>query len=369
MVFDPTKAGRTFCACGKLAETFGGQCDRCASLQMLGLDTHASLEEIETTYRTLVKVWHPDRFPTDPKLRYAAEEKLKEINAAHEYLVSGPSGRDSTRAPADLASDAAPKKSDNPRPFQADPEAEESAEVVKILKRQKRSIVPGIMLRVGFAIGAVAVIALVWFAADTILASNPSTQRWWEETKTDLGRELHASGARLAPDADKPQPPAAETTPPTPAPAAPTTPAPAPVSNTPTQTKGPAHPKGAQPYVTSGLSPIEVLSALGKPTSSTGEKMLYQGSEIDFKNGQVSGWKIDPKAPIRVKLWPDSPPVPGLTTFGVGSSKSDVITLQGTPTLFSDNEFGYGSSLVFFKNNHVVGWKEDPASVRLRVAH
>ena len=50
-----------------------------------------------------------------------------------------------------------------------------------------------------------------------------------------------------------------------------------------------------------------------------------------------------------------------------GSSKSDVIALQGTPTLFSDNELGYGGSRVYFKNDHVIGWKEDPSSIRLRV--
>jgi hypothetical protein len=112
-----------------------------------------------------------------------------------------------------------------------------------------------------------------------------------------------------------------------------------------------------------------VLSILGSPTSSTGEKMFYQGSEIDFRDGHVTGWKIDSRSPIRVKLWPDRPIVAGVATFNVGSSKSDVIALQGTPTMFSDNEFGYGGSVVFFQNDHVVSWKEDPASVRLRVPH
>ncbi len=126
--------------------------------------------------------------------------------------------------------------------------------------------------------------------------------------------------------------------------------------------------RGAQPYVTAGLTPIEVLSVLGKPTSSTGERMFYKSSEIDFRNGQVAGWRIDSSAaPLRVKLWPDAPPAPGRTAFAVGSSKSDVIALQGTPTLFSDNEFGYENSRVFFQNNRVTGWKEDPASIRLRV--
>jgi len=95
--------------------------------------------------------------------------------------------------------------------------------------------------------------------------------------------------------------------------------------------------------------------------------MIYGRSEIDFQDGHVAGWKIDPKNPIRVKLWPDQPVVPGVQAYAKGSSKSDVIALQGTPTLFSGNEFGYGGSRVYFKNDHVIGWKEDPSSVRLRV--
>ena len=106
---------------------------------------------------------------------------------------------------------------------------------------------------------------------------------------------------------------------------------------------------------------------LWNPTSSTGEKIFYSGSEIDFKNCRVAGWKIDPASPIRVKLWSETPAVPGLNTFGVGSTKSDVIAVQGTPTLFSDNDFGYGNSHVFFQNNRVTSWK-DSGSVPLRVA-
>jgi len=363
----------TLCVCGKPAETFGGMCDRCASLQMLGLTKHASPEEIENAYLTLVKVWHPDRFPADPKLRQEAEDRLKEINAAHDFLASDSPQPELQRPPeAQQESSSVPKRAQHSRPFLADPEAEESEEVKRILRRQQKSPVPRVMLRVGFLIGGVALAALVWMTADAILSSNPNTQRSWEEMKAEVGRELHASQTRLAPGADASSSTPAETPPATPASAAPAAPAPAPP-----ESKQHAHPariaaplNGARPYVTSGLSPMEVLSALGKPTSSTGEKMLYGASEIDFKNGQVTGWKIDPNsAPIRVKLWPDSPLAPGMTTFGAGSSKSDVIALQGTPTLFSDNEFGYGNSLVFFKNNRVVSWKEDPSSVRLRVAH
>jgi len=36
----------------------------------------------------LANVWHPDRFVGNPRLQKKAEEKLKEINAAYEYINS-----------------------------------------------------------------------------------------------------------------------------------------------------------------------------------------------------------------------------------------------------------------------------------------
>ncbi len=52
----------------------------------LGLKNGASLDEIKQAYRDLVKVWHPDRFGHDERLRLIAQEKLKEINGAYELL-------------------------------------------------------------------------------------------------------------------------------------------------------------------------------------------------------------------------------------------------------------------------------------------
>jgi hypothetical protein len=50
----------------------------------------------------------------------------------------------------------------------------------------------------------------------------------------------------------------------------------------------------------------------------------------------------------------------------LGSTKDQVLAVQGTPTLFSDNTFGYGGSEVYFQNDRVIGWKADPVSVSHR---
>ncbi len=57
-------------------------------IKKLGLSPGASQEEVNQAYRDLVTVWHPDRFANNLRLQKKAEENLKEINAAYEYIRS-----------------------------------------------------------------------------------------------------------------------------------------------------------------------------------------------------------------------------------------------------------------------------------------
>src|SRR5258706_1264916 len=56
------------------------------ALRVLGLPPDATEQAIKEAYRDLVKVWHPDRFGSDVRIRAKAEERLKELNAAFEQL-------------------------------------------------------------------------------------------------------------------------------------------------------------------------------------------------------------------------------------------------------------------------------------------
>src|SRR5262245_48106444 len=71
-------------------------------LQVLGLAPGATREQLEDAYRDLVKVWHPDRFVSDPSLQRRAQERLRELNLAYEGL------RRSGIPPADPAPTAPP---------------------------------------------------------------------------------------------------------------------------------------------------------------------------------------------------------------------------------------------------------------------
>jgi curved DNA-binding protein CbpA len=60
--------------------------------KILGLSSGASLHAVKKAYRSLVKEWHPDRFHGNIKLYKKCEEKLKQVNGAHDWLESHLSG-------------------------------------------------------------------------------------------------------------------------------------------------------------------------------------------------------------------------------------------------------------------------------------
>jgi hypothetical protein len=58
------------------------------ALEVLALRPGATPVQIKEAYRDLVKVWHPDRFGSDARLRRKADEKLQQINEAYRVLQS-----------------------------------------------------------------------------------------------------------------------------------------------------------------------------------------------------------------------------------------------------------------------------------------
>jgi DnaJ-class molecular chaperone len=55
--------------------------------RILGITPDASLYEIKEAYRDLVKVWHPDKYENNPRLRDKAEKQIKQINTAYDTLL------------------------------------------------------------------------------------------------------------------------------------------------------------------------------------------------------------------------------------------------------------------------------------------
>ena len=60
--------------------------DHLRALRILGLPAGSSAEDIRMAWLDLARVWHPDRFPNDERLRKKADNKLGEVNEAYDAL-------------------------------------------------------------------------------------------------------------------------------------------------------------------------------------------------------------------------------------------------------------------------------------------
>ncbi len=56
--------------------------------KLLGVTVAADLQELKTSYRSLMKTWHPDKFQESADAKLEAEEKSKQIIEAYHFLVS-----------------------------------------------------------------------------------------------------------------------------------------------------------------------------------------------------------------------------------------------------------------------------------------
>jgi hypothetical protein len=351
------------CPCGREAEPASTLCARCAALQTLELAPRATDEQIRNAYRTLVKVWHPDRFQADPRLKETADAKLKALNAAYILLTRIEISDEKPRRPQPAAT--------RPRP---------AVRPARARARFSFQLPTAVLLKFGLLAGAVLVAGAFLFALDGFFASDPTTGRVYSTARAQVVANARETADTIWSQADH----HLHTLLPAKSEAAPIA---APITANASLLEAAAQSgdspqslhrrePGAsraetvklQPYITAGLTREEVIAVLGAPTSSTETKLIYGDSELDLTSGKLSGWNIAPAALIRVKLWPDAPVDPDLTAFHLGSTKNEVLVAQGTPTLYSEKTFGYGGSRVFFENNRVVSWKNDPSTVPLHIA-
>jgi hypothetical protein len=349
------------CPCGKPTEDPGSQCARCVALRTLDLPFQATEDEIEEARHTFVKVWHPDRFQHDETLRKVAEEKMRAINAAHRFLTSAP-----TNAP-------------KPQPAAADKTQDEPAPPHTFSNRWQhfwRSLPrPTTLLAIAAVAAGLCVTGFLAKEIDSYLTGAPMLGEHYSNLKQLIAVRTHvAAGStwgnawqgvqRVTPEKSSAvavAPPKSEGTARRFRTDAPHSPRRYEANAAP-----PEHVK-LMPYITAGLSKAEVIAIQGAPTSTAEDKLTYGKTEFYFIGDKLTGWKIDPASTAaRIRLWPDAAVDPSLQSFTLGSTKDQVLAVQGTPTLLSDNTFGYGGSEVYFQSDRVIGWKADPESVSLR---
>ena len=258
---------------------------------MFGLTREATQTEIKDAYRTLAKVWHPDRFPGDEHLRLKAEEKLKEINSAYQLLTTPedkgayrPSSRPAP-APEDFhqATAAATEERSYRRP---------TGDFVSPPFRMRRRT-----SRKWLAIPVATLLAGgIWMALRYV---NPTSWDFWNATTTGGSAASQAGSS-------------AETT---------------------------------------------AKRANGQGSK---EKPGANGSAgLAEKTGAHTRTKVVSSGASLVEYPSDDPLVP---YFTIGSTKDDVLRVQGTPDKVTGNVFAYGLSEVYFRNGRVDSWHTDPGT-------
>ena len=308
------------------------------SYRILEVELGAPLEDVKRAYRELVKVWHPDRFTHDPKLQIKAQEKLKAINLAYERICAGGSARRESKSdkPADSRSGAQTA---------APPQSPRSATMpAKETPWGRR-----------FAQAAMAVVLIVVVRAIFSTKDNPQPR--------SAGNQVAYFEPRPAAQAPLPSPVDAQRK----------------IENhisaiTPVEKQtakgalsqsGPAivteDTSAPRSFFTVASSKNEVLAVQGTPDEFSDTVFTYPyGSKVFFQGGHVVSWKMSPTFPLKVKLLLHSV-VEDRGFFTIGSTKDEVLAVQGTPDEFTDTVFTYPyGSRVFFKGDHVVSWKMSP---------
>jgi len=325
--------------------------------RLLGLKPGASPAEVKQAYRELAKKWHPDFFQQErPGDRRTAEERFKDITAAYRRLSR------QWKVPTETAVQDDPGRAGAKRRGQTTPRGSAARSRIRggWLAGLFRSARPSGEKPTAFKTSRAIRIGL----GCVLLTASAAwmISRWWPmET-----RVLRLTGTG-SPPVETPSAPIRHPTPhrgdgPESAPVSPSVPEAVPGATAPTTEPGslsPASPsprEEAPPFFTLGSSREEVLRVQGPPGRIHGQTWVYSLSEVHFKEGHVSRYdNFD--GSLKVHLPPSAPP-PGQPPrfFSLGSSRNEVLTVQGTPTRVHGNRWYYGFSEIRFKNDHVEGY-------------
>lgn len=293
--------------------------------RMLEVEPGASLDEVKRSYRELVKVWHPDRFSHDPKLRDKAVDKLKKINRAYERLCeasetfrfTAPPGKEpgSTSQKRRAAYEerayerARQREEREPPPPPPPPPPPRPSQREVWLQR----------LRYGGPIAGVLVSLFL------IVALYPEPEpRFLIEVPPDEPLAKPAPPQGGAVPRARPKPPPTFELPP-------------------------------QKFFGVGSTKEEVIDAQGHPDRATDDLFVYGTSDVYFEAGRVKSWRNGfPRLKIKMVATAN---LGGREYFSVGSTKDQVIHAQGTPDAFTESTFTYGASKVYFTNGKVTSWR------------
>jgi len=123
-------------------------------------------------------------------------------------------------------------------------------------------------------------------------------------------------------------------------------------------------------YFTVGSTKDEVLAAQGTPNSFSATTWTYGCcSQVYFAGGVVTSWHNSGFADLRARMMTSEPTSRTPGYFTVGSTKDEVLAVQGTPNSFSATTWTYGCcSQVYFAGGVVTSWHNSGfAELRVRL--
>ncbi len=288
------------------------QHDYTHSYLALDLPPGSEWRDIRAAYRTLVKKWHPDRFPNDVPKRKLAEEKIKEITGAYRVLEEhyqkyGFTPLKPTPAAAHVIA----------RPTTEQPPIDDRTQGIRPsaptrvhepASRSRRKTMVTMLL-------VATILSVIYLVSEEDTDSvAPTASHQIRPTTSEANLPM---GSTLAP------------------------------------------PAGTDHHFTIGSSLGEVYSIQGLPSKTEGDIWHYGHSTVYFTKGTVSNWQSHPDNPLKAS---HSAPDTAIrhSFFSYGATKTEVRTAQGTPSRETETLWEYGTSKIYFKSGKVTGWHESP---------
>jgi len=295
----------------------------------LGVKPGCTWKELQTAYRRLVQITHPDRFPPGTREKELAEERIKQVNRAFQKLSDYHQLHGALPDPEPFASEILTHPSEPRAPGDvsarkpASDNAEKYSEPTHILHTttdfyaQERR-------KSGALIWIIITAIAVFLLADEIFTTSPDEPPPVAMAEPSFGSNESRNVADMR-----------------------ATQAPPALTSIPGKT------------FTIGSSMGEVVGAQGAPTATEKDTWHYGHSRVNFKNGVVTSWTEAPSHPLRAD--PGATRLrPTTNIFTVGSSKRDVRAAMGPPLFEYEDVWDYGASKIYFRNDKVTRWENSP---------
>jgi hypothetical protein len=285
--------------------------------RILGVEPGVGWAQLRKAYKSLVNTWHPDRFQQDPRQRHLAEKKTKEIIQSFQelseyYKEFGVLPHVTKAMGTPVTDNFSSQSSPDIHSEQENQDTEVStADLTQSQVHKGRRNKFNVRIMAATALAGIAY--LVWQGMPRGLSDNESQLKSPVEQSVD--KKISEDSGQGVPATGK--------------------------------------------YFTVGTPLGEVYGIQGVPTKTEQDVWHYGNSKVYFAKGRVLGWDEYPSNPLKAKITQGSEKT-NTKLFDEGSSKDEVLAIQGRPDRDSGNVWEYGVSRVYFENDRVKGWDNSP---------